>query len=307
MSGQESLKQFFENRLPELKKWDFPEQAYLSYLADFEMLLRDAQACQDCQGREHCKALTPGHPLRLHEGGIKLYGEPAFAVAPCSRELERRQQQWLQAAIKSARLRRSDLMQTFATFRVSPQNRAVFRACLAYATQYRPQETDYGLILLGPVGTGKSHLASAILNFLRQRHMAGLLKVDVSELLSEMRSTVAGGGETASLVEAAKTAELLVLDDLGQEYQTEWARSVLGELINARYLDRRPLIVTTNLDLDALRRILTERVASRLLGMSRVLVLDGPDFRIHQHRLLQAVSPEGINPPQDEYGVVPNN
>ncbi|MBE3576384.1 MAG: ATP-binding protein [Limnochordales bacterium] len=307
MAGRESLKKFFEERLPELKNWDFPEQAFAAYLSDFEMLLRDAQACQACQGREQCKALTPGHPLRLHEEGIKLYGEPAFAVAPCARELERRQQQWLQAAIKSARLRRSDLVQTFATFRVTPQNRNVFRACLAYATQYRPQETDYGLILLGPVGTGKSHLASAILNHLRQRHVAGLLKVDVSELLSEMRNTMAGGGGVSSLLEAAKSAELLVLDDLGQEYQTEWARSVLGELINARYLDRRPLIVTTNLDLEALTHILTERVASRLLGMSKVLVLEGSDFRIRQHRILQSLSPEGVGASPDEYDAMPNN
>lgn len=287
MAGEEGLKALFEERLPELKQWDFPEEAYRAYRADFEMLWHDAQACRDCRGRTECRALTPGYPIRLHVKGIQLYGEPAFAVSPCARELERRQQQLLQAAIRSARLRRSDLGQTFATFRVLASNRAAFRACLEYATSYRPGETDHGLIILGPVGTGKSHLASAILNHLRQRQVAGLLKVDVSELLNEMRNTVAEGQPAGSLLEAAKAAELLVLDDLGQEYQTEWARSVLGELINARYLDRRPLIVTTNLDLEALQRALGERVSSRLLGTSKVLVVEGADYRIEQHRLLQ--------------------
>ncbi|MBE3582631.1 MAG: ATP-binding protein [Limnochordaceae bacterium] len=280
------LKEYYETRLPELRRYGFDESMYRRYEQEFLILWRDAQACRQCHSRAGCRATTPGHPLQIHEEGVRLYGEPAFAVAPCARELARREQAWLQTAIRSARLRRTDLQQTFANFRVTEQNRTVYEACLNYARTYQPRQTTFGIVLTGPVGTGKTHLACAILNELRQRRIGGLLKVDVAELLGEMRAVVTQGASTFPLMEAAKEAELLVLDDLGQEYQTEWTRTTVGELINARYADRRPMVITTNLDLEALSRLFTERVSSRLLGMSQVLVLEGDDYRILQHRHL---------------------
>lgn len=130
------------------------------------------------------------------------------------------------------------------------------------------------LVLLGPTGTGKTHAA---LGAVREAHGRGLYVafLPVVELLDLLRP---GGPEDA--LERLMHVDRLVLDDLGAEKASDWTAERLYALINRRWLEERPTVVTTNLGLEELASTVGARMFSRLTGSGAVLVhLGGQDRR----------------------------
>lgn len=131
------------------------------------------------------------------------------------------------------------------------------------------------LVLCGGVGTGKTHAALAAA---RHRWLdAGddVLFRPVVELLDELRP----GAETDVLPDAMGV-DVLVLDDLGAERPTDWTAERLFAVVNRRWMDRRPVIATTNLDPPGLRAAIGDRTYSRLMLDGAVVVgVTGNDRR----------------------------
>lgn len=131
------------------------------------------------------------------------------------------------------------------------------------------------LLLLGPVGVGKSHAAVAAV---REQHFvrgADVRFFPVVELLDLLRP----GGPERALYDLAD-CDLLVLDDVGSERGTDWTAERLYALVNRRWLEARPTVCTSNLDSDQLQTTVGPRVFSRLVGNGAVaLRLTGPDRR----------------------------
>lgn len=158
---------------------------------------------------------------------------------------------------------------------------------------------DYGknpngwLVLVGPYGCGKTHLAAAIANYaLRTQHMRPIFAV-VPDLLDYLRATFApdSGSSYDKRFHAVRTTELLVLDDLGTENTTPWAREKLFQIVNHRYMERLPTVFTTNVDLDSL----DGRIRSRLCDtqLSRLVYIDADDFRLRGSGIRQQRSRRG--------------
>lgn len=147
-----------------------------------------------------------------------------------------------------------------------------------------------GLMLTGNVGTGKTHLAVGLIKLACGLGIEARF-LTMSELLEAIKATYdrkrepsrwRGGGRApgeAGLLDELAELPLLALDDLGAENPTSWTRDRLYTLINRRYLARRPMIVTSNLSLEALADRLGERTVSRLWGTSLVVNLRGADYR----------------------------
>lgn len=169
------------------------------------------------------------------------------------------------------------------TVDVLPQNRAAFRRALDWA-DVRRADVDGSLLLTGPVGTGKTYLAVALL---RRRVEQGesALFVTLGDYLQRIRDTFDADTRqsTAEVLTAARTVGLLVFDDLGAKlHLTDWEEGQLYDLVNARITAQLAMILTTNLDAEELRDYLGERIHSRLMGMCRsnVLTWGGADRRI---------------------------
>jgi DNA replication protein DnaC len=139
-----------------------------------------------------------------------------------------------------------------------------------------------GLWFMGDVGTGKTTLAMLVsTEALKLGHTVAIYSVP--RLLSEIRDTYgADRGERsyADLFRTLVTVDLLHLDDLGAEKQTDWVLEQLYSLVNERYEEERSIVVTTNLvDTAELEEQIGRRTVSRLTEMTDQLPLFGADLR----------------------------
>ena len=138
-----------------------------------------------------------------------------------------------------------------------------------------------GIFITGKAGTGKTHLAYAIANYCAEE-IAPVLFWNIPELLKNIRDDYGQrlenkSGEFRKLMESR---DLLVLDDLGAEKMTEWVEETFYIIINNRYEEMLPTIITSNLTLDELSTRLNDRIVSRIAGMCDVFELKGKDRRI---------------------------
>lgn len=131
------------------------------------------------------------------------------------------------------------------------------------------------ILLLGGVGTGKTHLACGIGRaFLSAGHSVKYVRV--KELISQLRSTWDRDSETKErdLLRAFIDVDLLILDEVGGQYDTEAERQQLFEVIDGRYENMRPTIAIGNLTPDEMQATLGERSYDRLRSQSAVLTFD---------------------------------
>ncbi|HEX2714030.1 MAG TPA: ATP-binding protein, partial [Candidatus Acidoferrales bacterium] len=165
-----------------------------------------------------------------------------------------------------------------------------------------PGSAEKGLLLMGPSGVGKTHLAVAALKELIGQKGAMGLFCDYRELLKEIQASYNPASESTEMgiLEPIRTAEILVLDDLGASKPSAWVLDIIGLVLNARYNEKRVTILTTNyfdetaanpepvrdpggkrvvVKEDTLADRIGARMRSRLFEMCRTVEVFAPDFR----------------------------
>ncbi len=164
---------------------------------------------------------------------------------------------------------------TFESFNadVSGVRRAYVRA-MEYAK--RPQGW---LILFGNYGVGKTHLAAAIANEALRRNYRVLFTI-VPDLLDHLRSTFGPSSEVEydERFETIRDVALLVLDDLGTENTTAWAREKLFQIINHRYNFALPTVITSNRKPEDIDPRIFSRMSDRTLSEEHIMI-DAADYR----------------------------
>ena len=150
---------------------------------------------------------------------------------------------------------------------------------------------DAGLLFMGGVGVGKTHLASGVIQELILKKGATCRWCDFSDLLAEVKKRYAGSAfDEYAILEPLVAAEILLIDDLGSMKIRDWTLDFLSYVINQRYVNRRLLIATTNyLDEPAgaeetLADRIGPRLRSRLLEMCKTVFVAGGDFRREQRQ-----------------------
>ncbi len=130
-----------------------------------------------------------------------------------------------------------------------------------------------GLFITGPIGSGKTHLVSAIFNQLKNENVDVEFFV-VPDLLEQGKADMFNDNGSRDVFAKAKKAKVLILDDLGAHNYTPWIINQLYSLINYRLNNMLTTIVTTNLKLEDIDIRLDERIASRILELCSIYNLN---------------------------------
>jgi len=133
------------------------------------------------------------------------------------------------------------------------------------------------LLLQGGYGCGKTHLAASIANFAVDMGVPTLF-LTVPDLLDMLRFSFDSEDTTfENRFNEIRNASLLVLDDFGTQNTTGWAQEKLFQIVNYRYINKLPLVITTNLGLDDIDARFRSRLSDR--GLVTEVRINAPDFR----------------------------
>lgn len=162
---------------------------------------------------------------------------------------------------------------TYESFVVAEGNQDAFDAASGFDFQ-----TD-NLYLFGACGTGKTHLACMVAREAIEKHLRAEY-IQPGRLLRRVRGKT--GAEEQAEIDRLAGLDVLVLDDLGAEKDTEYAIQILYEVVDGRVMSyRNGLVITSNLPLPELARKLgDDRLPSRLAGLCKVIEITGNDWRL---------------------------
>ena len=176
--------------------------------------------------------------------------------------------------MESSNLGRRFKDRTFDNFKVEYQPEAYAKA-YEYAKDFEDNRGN-GLMMIGNAGTGKTHLAAAITHYVIEEFGATVKFGCFTDILTDIKKSFSTDED---IVRQLKEVPLLVIDDLGKERQSEWSDSILYEVINSRYEDYMPTIITTNLNPKQLEARFGEAILSRLFEMCDAINMSGTDIR----------------------------
>jgi len=152
----------------------------------------------------------------------------------------------------------------------------------AFAENF-PKAVELGASFLfcGKPGTGKTHLACAIGNHVMNAFGSSVSFVTVFEVIQRVKATYGGGEKSESdVMRSFAQVDLLILDEVGVQFGTEFEKVIITDIINRRYSDMRPTIILSNLTSDELSEYLGARVVDRMYeGGGGVLAFDWDSYR----------------------------
>ena len=227
------------------------------------------------------------------EKKIQLAGEYVTVRCICKCESEEReriqkQKDYEEEMRRIERLKVASLMDaklksaTLKTFTQKEDNQKLYTIVKNYVDNFETfYKNNRGLLFWGTVGTGKSYAAACIANELLNRKTPVVMTSFVKVLQVIQDNTE---NET-EFVNRLCAARLLIIDDLGTERNTDYALEKVYNVIDSRYRTGKPLILTTNLNLQDMQMtqdIRYQRIYDRIFEMCHPVMVNGTSWRINQ-------------------------
>lgn len=191
-------------------------------------------------------------------------GHPDFgSIVACVCQLAKSKGRYRDWLWEQSGLKRDDpMLPGFGSYRETKFQQAAELKQAALEWSQGQSKTEW-LVLWGAMGTGKTHLAKAACVAILGRDER-VKYVNVLEFIAEGRRRLREDDGFDEWIAGIKSAPWLVLDDIGQEYRTEWTASVLREIIHYRYERSAPTLITTNFDRARLEQVLDPPTVDRM-------------------------------------------
>lgn len=209
-------------------------------------------------------------------------------VCKCeSKELEekKRQEEYEEQMRRIKRLKEASMMDkkyrevTFDKYEVREENKKVFEMAKKYADRFQDMyKKNQGLLLYGPVGTGKSFTAACIGNYLLN-NAKPVIMTSFVKILQDIWEN----DREAEYITILNSASLLIIDDLGTERETDYALEKVYNIIDSRVRANKPMIITSNLELNDMMEcedIRKKRIYDRILECCYPMYVGGKSFRM---------------------------
>lgn len=220
-------------------------------------------------GRQPARCDTHGEysAVMLRAGGVS--GCPICASDKRDmEELERKRCQFRMVQHDAAKIPKRFADKSFADFIVSsPAQQVALDACMEYVDNFSKHKREGRcMLLLGKVGTGKTHLATSAASFLINERMVKAIYRTVGSVIGDIKATFSdkSGDSEAHIMRELIGADLLVLDEVGATKQSEFELATLFSIINGRYEQGRPMIIVSNLSPGELNDALGVRCVDRI-------------------------------------------
>ena len=207
-------------------------------------------------------------------------------VCPCQQEREHRRKEAEERRQRMERIKRrkaqglQDRYLYEYTFAHDNGENPVMAKARAYVDHWpEALKRNVGLLLFGDVGTGKSFVAGCIANALLDRDIP-VLMTNFPTILARLSGTF--GKDRADFLANLGDYDLLIIDDLGAERNTDYAMEQMFSIVDSRYRSGKPMIVTTNLKLDELKHppdLAHARIYDRILERCAPILFDRKNFR----------------------------
>ena len=180
---------------------------------------------------------------------------------------------------------------TFSNFKKELSIKA-YNECLAYVRNLEENlKQGKGLFITGNVGAGKTHLIAAMIDYIarmtkRRKKRVLIIFTTSVDMLAEIKYSfdrkIKDNETTEELMNNLENCSLLIIDDLGSEKTTDWANELFYKIIDYRYSNLKPVIITTNLTDQELKEKISERLVSRIHEMCKGIKLTGKDYRLEK-------------------------
>lgn len=152
-----------------------------------------------------------------------------------------------------------------------------------YVKEYEQMKKEnIGLLFCGTVGSGKTYLACCIANALIEEYMIRVKIRNYAQIINDLQKS-GFDLDKNEYIESLTNVSVLILDDLGIERDTSYAKEQVYNIVNSRYLKQKPTIFTTNLPYEKIQNsddgVEYERIYSRIIEMCIPVKVMGEDFR----------------------------
>ncbi|MFP4456789.1 MAG: ATP-binding protein [Clostridia bacterium] len=236
-----------------------------------------------------------GYIELIDQEASKEYNYKIVRLEKCGCLIDAEKQHRLNRLFKTAQLTKTMHRQTFDNFKleyysnIAMKNGYTYRQIMKYNRDIAKEFADdiignnneqKGLFLQGKPGVGKTFLCSAIANKLIKNQVP-VLYLPFVDFLYQLRDTFGSSDEKMDeLIGAAKTVDVLILDDLGSENISDFSQEILFTLLNARTLvENKPVVLSSNYSIEDLEDVYHPRIASRIKMLTTILDCVGDDIR----------------------------
>ena len=255
-----------------------------------KIMIEDVELAYDSEkeyikdGHAYCKVCHE----RKDGDVMEFFGNKMIlrVACKCDREIEK-QKKRREKQMEIERLKRTcfnsmrEWSYTFENYQ-GEENQSLMIAKNFVEDYEKMKKENIGLLFYGSVGSGKTYLACSIANSLIEQYQISVKIRNFAQIINELQKSSFDFDKNA-YIESLVNTSVLILDDLGIERDTSYAKEQVYNIVNSRYLKQKPTIFTTNLSYDTIQNckdsVEYQRIYSRIIEMCIPVMVVGEDFR----------------------------